>query len=86
MNICFYPKVLWPMQTGQPANAEKIPILEKRMAENLNLIENIWLKEQPFLCGNEISVSDLVAACEIEQPSKKTLFNENYNFYFYIYF
>lgn len=40
------------------------------MIENLNLLENIWLKDKPFLCGDEISISDLVGACEIEQPSK----------------
>jgi len=43
------------------------------MIENLDLLENIWLKEKPFLCGDEISVSDLVAACEVEQPSKKLI-------------
>jgi len=42
------------------------------MIENLNLLENIWLKDKPFLCGDEISVSDLVGACEVEQPSKTT--------------
>jgi len=40
------------------------------MIENLNLLENIWLKDKPFLCGDEITISDLVAACEVEQPSK----------------
>jgi len=64
----FRQKVLWPMHTGRPANEENISKLEKRMAESLNLLENIWLKEKPFLCGNEISISDLVAACEVEQP------------------
>lgn len=47
------------------------------MIENLNLLENIWLKDKPFLCGDEISVSDLVGACEVEQPSKET--NLNYD-------
>nr|AZP23815.1 glutathione S-transferase GST theta1 [Rhopalosiphum padi] len=61
-------KALWPLKTGQAANIEKVTILEKRMTENLNLLENIWLKDKPFLCGDEISVSDLVAACEVEQP------------------
>lgn len=45
------------------------------MIENLNLLENIWLKDKPFLCGDKISVSDLVGACEVEQPSKKTNLN-----------
>jgi len=69
--------VLWPLITGRAANNERVAILENRMIENLNLLENIWLKDKPFLCGDEISVSDLVGACEVEQPSKKT--NLNYN-------
>jgi len=74
---CFLLKALWPLKTGQAANIEKVTILEKRMTENLNLLENIWLKDKPFLCGDEISVSDLVAACEVEQPSK--IINIYYN-------
>lgn len=46
------------------------------MDENLNLLESVWLKEKLFLCGDEISVSDLVAACEIEQPSKRVIFSK----------
>lgn len=60
--------------TGKLANTERIAILEKRMIENLDLIENIWLKDKPFLCGNEISISDLVGACEVEQPSEKIFY------------
>lgn len=63
------PKVLWPLKTREPANAKEVAILEQRMIENLDLLENIWLRDKPFLSGDEISISDLVAACEVEQPS-----------------
>lgn len=53
---------------------KKVAILEQRMIENLDKLENIWLKNKPYLCGDEISISDLVAACELEQPSKKLFF------------
>lgn len=59
------------MKTGEPADLKRVKILEERMIENLNLLENIWLKDKLFLCGDDISVSDLVAACEVEQPSEK---------------
>lgn len=65
--------MLWPLKTDKPANIERNIVLEQRMIDNLNLLENIWLKNKPFLCGTEISVSDVVAACEIEQPSKEIL-------------
>lgn len=70
-------KALLPLITGQEANVEKVEKLEKKMIENLNLLENIWLKDKPFLCGDEITISDLVAACEVEQPSK--IINLYYN-------
>lgn len=38
------------------------------MIECLDQIENIWLKDKAFLANKEISVADIVAACEIEQP------------------
>lgn len=70
--MVFRLKALWPLKTSQAADTEKVTILENRMIRNLNLLENIWLKDKPFLCGDEISVSDLVGACEVEQPSKET--------------
>jgi len=64
------------MLTGRLADPKRVLLLQNKMDENLNLLENVWLKDKPFLCGDKISISDLVAACEIEQPSKR----EN-NFY-----
>lgn len=61
--------MLWPLITRKPANAKKVAILEQSMIENLDLLENIWLKDKPFLSGDEISISDIVAACDVEQPS-----------------
>ncbi|VVC24268.1 Glutathione S-transferase, C-terminal-like [Cinara cedri] len=57
-----------PLKSGQPASVKTIVTLEERMIENLDLIENIWLKNKLFLSGDEISISDLVGACEVEQP------------------
>lgn len=62
---------------------KKIAILEQRMTENLDLLENIWLKNKPFLCGDDISIADLVAACEVEQPSKQLIFVIIHVIYFY---
>lgn len=59
---------------GKPVNAKRVAHLEKQMVNTLDLIENIWLKDKPYLCGNEISISDIIAICEIEQPSVYTIF------------
>lgn len=55
---------------GKPANEIRVAQLETNMINTLDLIENVWLKDKQFLCGNEISISDINAVCEINQPSK----------------
>ncbi len=37
----------------------------------LNCFLKVWLRggEKPFLAGEQISVADILAACELEQPS-----------------
>lgn len=58
------------MKTQKPINEVRVAQLEKKMNITLDLIENIWLKDKRFLCGDEISISDIIGICEIEQPSK----------------
>jgi len=55
---------------GKPVNEQRVAQLEKKMITTLDLIENIWLKNKTFLSGNEISISDIIAICEIDQTSK----------------
>jgi glutathione S-transferase len=63
--------------TGEPPVPEQLQKFEDNMISTFNNIENIWLADTPFLSGNEVSVADIFAACEIEQPrndSKENLF------------
>lgn len=64
----FQIKFLIPMLTGTPADEEKVKKIFKRMITTLDLIENVWLKDKPYLTGDKISIADLFGACEIEQP------------------
>lgn len=73
------------MKTGKPASSKHVVLLQERMIENLDLLENIWLKDKPFLGGDEISISDLVGACEVEQPSKEKCFTIIILYLFHIY-
>lgn len=63
---------------GKPLNSEKVAELESRMSNCLDIIENVWLKDKPFLTGNTISVADVFCACELEQPRK--LHNKSFDF------
>lgn len=59
-----------PMITGKPAAPEVIAKYEKHLINCLDLLENIWLKDKPFLTGSEVSIADLLGACEVEQVRK----------------
>lgn len=61
-----------PIATGEPAKPERVAQLEKNMNEVLDVVENIWLANSPFLCGDQITVADIFGACEIEQPRNLT--------------
>lgn len=63
-------KFLLPMLKGEPAKPKTVSEHEARMIDCLDQIENIWLKDKPFLTGDKITVADLFGVCEIEQPSK----------------
>ncbi|KAL6260195.1 hypothetical protein P5V15_007730 [Pogonomyrmex californicus] len=64
----FMMKFLNPLLRGTSPKPEKIAELEKAMSDNIDLIENIWLKDKLYLTGNTISVADIFGACELEQP------------------
>ncbi|XP_043261383.1 glutathione S-transferase theta-1-like [Colletes gigas] len=63
----FLQQYLTPMLTGEPAKPEKIMPYKERLNDNLDLLENVWLQNTPFLVGSEISIADLVGSCEVEQ-------------------
>jgi len=67
---------------GKPVNEKRVTQLEDKMVKTLDSIENIWLKGKPYLGGNEISISDIVAICEIDQPSEYTIISVSIKMYF----
>lgn len=72
LNCAMYFRTKWlePILFGKEPKSTTVARFEKGMEEVLNTIENIWLKDQNFIASNSITVADIFAACEIEQPSK----------------
>ncbi|XP_066937414.1 glutathione S-transferase theta-1-like isoform X3 [Macrobrachium rosenbergii] len=65
----FQHKFLRPKMFGVEVNQKKVDEFQSRMETTLEQFETIWLKDKPFLAGSEITIADLLAACELEQPS-----------------
>uniref|UniRef100_A0A8C7LYL6 GST C-terminal domain-containing protein n=1 Tax=Oncorhynchus mykiss TaxID=8022 RepID=A0A8C7LYL6_ONCMY len=53
----FIMEVLLPRMTGALAD----------LGDTLEKLENMFLKRQPFLCGDDISLANLLAVCELMQ-------------------
>ncbi|NP_956815.2 glutathione S-transferase theta-2 [Danio rerio] len=64
----FWQEVLLPLMTGQPANTAKLEKALSDLSGTLDKLENMFLKRQAFLCGDDISLADLLAICELMQP------------------
>lgn len=54
---------------GMPVNEKKVAEFQERMETVLDQLETIWLKDHPFIAGDHVTIADLLAACELEQPS-----------------
>ncbi|KAL5276562.1 GSTT1.2 family protein [Megaselia abdita] len=66
---CFRMKWLDPI-LGIQREADVIEESQKMMDLNLDIIENIWLKDNSFLTGKSLTAADIFGACEVEQTSK----------------
>ncbi|KAK9521937.1 hypothetical protein VZT92_018440 [Zoarces viviparus] len=64
----FILEVLLPVQTGSPVDEVRLVRALSQLEETLERLESMFLRRQPFLCGDDISVADLLAICELMQP------------------
>lgn len=66
----FRTKYMEPMLKWKPPSQKEIDNLRVAMEKTLDLLENVWLEDQSkdFLSTKEISIADILAACELEQP------------------
>lgn len=64
----FQQKYLLPTLFGKPPDEKLLKLFEGRMKTTLHLIEDVWLKNSPYLIGDKITIADLLGVCEVEQP------------------
>ncbi|KAK3084631.1 hypothetical protein FSP39_016586 [Pinctada imbricata] len=58
---------LIPQRKGVPVDWKKVELQRKRVKSIVKYMDTYFLKDKPFLCGDEISVADLLGACELKQ-------------------
>ncbi|XP_026858698.2 glutathione S-transferase theta-2 isoform X1 [Electrophorus electricus] len=64
----FIYEVLMPRMTGQPTEPAKLEKALKELEKTLEKLESMFLRRQAFLCGDDITLADLLAICEVMQP------------------
>ncbi|CAL1603679.1 unnamed protein product [Knipowitschia caucasica] len=64
----FLLRTVFPMMMGCEAPPEKMDPAVQDMNDSLSLLENYFLQNKAFICGEKISVADVVAIAEIMQP------------------
>lgn len=60
--------VIAPRMTGEPVNQKRAEFFGSQLKIVLDQIENLWLKDKPFIAGKELTIADLLAVTELEQP------------------
>lgn len=64
----FIQEVLLPAQFGGGVDEERLQGALSELEHTLDKLESMFLRRQPFLCGDDITVADLLAVCELMQP------------------
>lgn len=67
-SMYFQSKVIIPRATGQPPNEKSIARFQSGLENVLEQMEKIWLKENKYIAGKDLSIADLLAVTELEQP------------------
>lgn len=66
----FQHKFLKPLMFQRPADEKSVKKFQDGMEKCLHDIEHIWLEDgrKTFITGDNITIADLLACCELEQP------------------
>ena len=67
MLCCVRVQVLLPRMAGQPTEQARVERAVSELSVTLDKLQDMFLKRQPFLCGDDISLADLLAVCELMQ-------------------
>lgn len=61
----------WTLENAEDdhrSNEEKVEEYRRQVEQNLNQLEHKWMVPGEFIVGHQITIADILAACEVEQP------------------
>ena len=61
-------QIIEPKARNIPVDQEQLRRYTSQLETTLGHIENVFLKDQLFLCGNDLTIADLLGICELMQP------------------
>lgn len=64
----FQHKTLIPLMTGTPPKQSSVDRFQSGMEQVLVDFETYWLKDSKFVAGQQVSIADILAVCELLQP------------------
>ncbi|CAL8101514.1 unnamed protein product [Orchesella dallaii] len=67
-SMFFQAIIIRPRMTGQPVNEKIVEFHGNQLKNVLDQLENIWLKDQQYIAGKDLTIADLLAVTELEQP------------------
>ncbi len=67
-SMYFQTKYIKPLLTGEPVNEKRLATYERGLVGVLDLMEQTWLKGNPYVAGKDLTIADLLAVTELEQP------------------
>ncbi|XP_033116131.1 glutathione S-transferase theta-1-like [Anneissia japonica] len=63
----FWTEYLIPRMTGSPVNTSKLESNLSAMNQSFTDIEDVFLKDQQYLCGDDITIADIMGVSEVLQ-------------------
>ena len=65
--LFFHFQLIYPRLSRKPVNQQNVKELKKAVTKMLSELESYFLKDKQYIMGDEISIADILAVCELTE-------------------